>query len=233
MKITYSNEVLDAYSGQINCEAGIFVDGEIVGVAQYVLYDDELTISDIFVRPEFRRQGFGSRLMKYIQRENPDYHYKPSLKTELGAKFVHKELGLDEGMSDILKGKSHEEAWAQLPWQVKDFWEKLKKDFPTYNDLRTPPISKIFESAQIQGMSQEEVQRAEEAYNILVEKLQKGEQIDEGMLGSIVGGGLGLLTGPAIGKAICSVLGIKEEGPLGKLLTSRLVTTAMGIALGK
>lgn len=130
MKITYSNEVLDAYSGQINCEAGIFVDGEIVGVAQYILYDNELTISDIFVRPEFRRQGFGSRLMKYIQQENPDYHYKPSLKTELGAKFVHKEIGLDEGMIDILKGKSHEEAWAQLPWKVKDFWKKLKQDFP-------------------------------------------------------------------------------------------------------
>ena len=62
---------------------------------------------------------------------------------------------------------------------------------------------------------------------------KKGEQIDEGILGSIAGGGLGLLAGPAIGKAICSVLGIKEEGPLGKLLTSRLVTTAMGIALGK
>lgn len=130
MKITYSNEVLDAYSGQINCEAGIFVDGEIVGVAQYVLYDDELTISDIFVRPEFRRQGFGSRLMKYIQKENPDYHYKPSLKTELGAKFVHKEIGLQEGISDILKGKGHEEAWAQLPWKVREFWKKLKEDFP-------------------------------------------------------------------------------------------------------
>lgn len=107
------------------------------------------------------------------------------------------------------------------------------KDFPTYKDLQTPPTSKIFESAQIQGLTQEQIQNAENAYNILVEKLQKGEQIDEGILGAIAGGGLGLLTGPAIGKAICSVLGIKEEGPLGKLLTSRLVTTAMGIALGK
>ena len=106
------------------------------------------------------------------------------------------------------------------------------KDFPTYKDLQTP-TSKIFESAQIQGMTQEQIQNAENAYDILVEKLQKGEQIDEGILGATVGGGLGLLAGPAIGKAICSVLGIKEEGPLGKLLTSRLVTTAMGIALGK
>jgi len=139
MKITYENEVLDAYSGQINCEAGIFVDGEIVGVAQYVLYDDELTISDIFVRPEFRRQGFGSRLMKYIKQQNPDHHYKPSMKTELGAKFVHKELGLDEGLSDILKGKDPKESWANLPYIVRDFYEKLKKEFPNAKFLWQAP----------------------------------------------------------------------------------------------
>jgi uncharacterized protein YcfJ len=67
----------------------------------------------------------------------------------------------------------------------------------------------------------------------LVEKLQKGEQIEEGFLGGLLGGSVGFLVGPAIGKAICAVMGIKEDGPLGKLLTSRLVTTAMGVALGK
>jgi len=107
------------------------------------------------------------------------------------------------------------------------------KQFPTYNDLKYSKSSAIFESELIKDLSPQQIQDAENAYNILVEKLQKGEPIDEGILGTIVGGGLGLLAGPAIGKAICSVLGIKEEGPLGKLLTSRLVTTAMGIALGK
>jgi len=138
MKITYSNEVLNAYSGQINCEAGIFVDGEIVGVAQYVLYDDELTISDIFVRPAFRRQGFGSRLMKYIQQENPDYHYKPSLKTELGAKFVHKEIGLDEGMSDILKESLKDVLKPKDPQSIMSHFKQkynfnvLQTEFLTY-----------------------------------------------------------------------------------------------------
>lgn len=107
------------------------------------------------------------------------------------------------------------------------------KEFPTYLDLKNSQESKIFEAEQVKDMSIEQIKEAEKAYNILVEKLQKGEPIDEGVFGSIVGGGLGLLAGPAIGKAICSVLGIKEDGPLGKLLTSRLVTTAMGVALGK
>ena len=107
------------------------------------------------------------------------------------------------------------------------------KEFPTYLDLKYAKGSKIFEAEQIKGMSPEQLQEAEKAYNLLVEKLQKGEEIDEGIFGAIIGGGLGMLAGPAIGKAICSVLGIKEDGPLGKLFTSRLVTTAMGVALGK
>jgi 2'-5' RNA ligase/predicted GNAT family acetyltransferase len=94
-KITYTNEVVGSYSSQTNCEAGIYVDGEIAGIVQYVLYDEELTISYIFVRPEYRRQGYGSRLMKFIQQENPDYKYKPSMMTDDGADFNHKNLSLE------------------------------------------------------------------------------------------------------------------------------------------
>ena len=96
-KITYTNEALNHYSGQTNCEAGIYVDGDIAGLVQYVLYDGELSVSYIFVRPEFRRQGYGSRLMKYIQQENPDYKYKFSMKTDDGAVFNHKDISLTEG----------------------------------------------------------------------------------------------------------------------------------------
>lgn len=109
----------------------------------------------------------------------------------------------------------------------------MKKEFPTYLDLKYSKGSAIFEAEQVKGLTPEQIQEAENAYNILVEKLQNGEPIDEGFLGALIGGGIGLLAGPAIGKAICAVLGIKEDGPLGKLLTSRLVTTAMGVALGK
>jgi len=101
-KITYTNEVVDAYSGQLNCEAGIYIDGDIVGVVEYVLYEKELTVSDIFIRPEFRRKGYASRLMKYIQQENPNYIYRPSLKTPEGAAFVHKNLSLTENKAQYV-----------------------------------------------------------------------------------------------------------------------------------
>ena len=107
------------------------------------------------------------------------------------------------------------------------------KEFPTYYDLTYGETSKIFEAKEIQNLNPEEIQEAEKFYYTLIEKLKKGEEIDEGFLGALAGGAVGALIGPAIGKAICRVLGIEEKGHLGKLLTSRLVTTALGIALGK
>lgn len=103
----------------------------------------------------------------------------------------------------------------------------------TYYDMKYASTSKIFEAEQIKGLTPDQIQEGEKLYNTLVEKLEKGENIDEGLLGAIVGGAAGALVGPAIGKAICRVLGIEENGTLGKLMTSRLVTTALGIALGK
>lgn len=106
----------------------------------------------------------------------------------------------------------------------------MNENFPTYKDLKG---SAIFESEQIKGMSIEQIKEGEQAYAIFLEKLEKGEEIDEGVFGAIIGGAAGALIGPAIGKAMCKALGVDEKGNFGKLLTSRLVTTAIGIALGK
>lgn len=79
--------VTDSYSNQINCEALVYLDNKYAGKVDYVLYDKELTVSWIFIEPKYRRMGLGKELMKYIIKNNPKYKYKPSLKTDLGAKF--------------------------------------------------------------------------------------------------------------------------------------------------
>jgi len=103
----------------------------------------------------------------------------------------------------------------------------------TYYELKNINSSKIFESKDTIGLSTPEILEGEKFYNTLIEKLQNGEEIEEGFFGSIAGGVTGALIGPAIGKAICKVLGVEENGPLGKLLTSRLVSIAIGASLGK
>ena len=109
------------------------------------------------------------------------------------------------------------------------------KEFPTFLELKYANTSNIFEVEQMLDIkpTPDQLYEAEKLYYKVVEKLENGEELDEGFWGALAGGTIGALAGPAIGNAICSVLGIEKNGTLGKLLTSRLVTTAMGIALGK
>jgi len=110
---------------------------------------------------------------------------------------------------------------------------KDKETLPTYLDVKRAENSKIFEAAEVQGSTDEQLLEAEKAYEEIVRRLETGEEIDEGLLGGLAGGAVGALAGPAIGRAICKVLGIDPKGNLGRLLTSRLVTTALGFAIGK
>jgi len=74
----------------------------------------------------------------------------------------------------------------------------------------------------------------EEEINAIEELLFNGEsnELNEGVLGSVLGGLGGLAFGKSIGKIIARVLGIKENSPLYNVLTSRLVGTAIGAAIG-
>jgi hypothetical protein len=56
--------------------------------------------------------------------------------------------------------------------------------------------------------------------------------MDEGLFSALLGGVAGATIGPAIMKAVCKILGIDQNGTLGKLLTSSLVMGALGAELG-
>lgn len=100
-KITFQHEHLDHYDGQDNYELGIYEDGEVIGYVSYVIYGGEITISDVVVRPDRRREGFGSMLIKKMKQLHPESTYKPSLKTDLGVKFIHKDVELNEQVNRI------------------------------------------------------------------------------------------------------------------------------------
>lgn len=73
-------------------------------------------------------------------------------------------------------------------------------------------------------------------YDQLIDKLNEARQagltLEEGLLGAITGGLLGATVGPSVMKALCKILGVDERGQFGSLLTSRMVTTALGAAMG-
>ena len=73
-------------------------------------------------------------------------------------------------------------------------------------------------------------------YDDIINRLQEMKEnntpINEGILTGILGGVAGATIGPAIMKAICNALGVSTEGKMGKLLTSKIVLTAIGAKIG-
>ena len=70
-----------------------------------------------------------------------------------------------------------------------------------------------------------------EAAEVIAEKIKNGEEVDEGLFGSLVGGVVGASIGPMIGRAICKALGI-TTGILYDLLNSRAFTSAVAAYIG-
>jgi len=101
----------------------------------------------------------------------------------------------------------------------------------TFKEFKEKPI---FESHQIEDLSESEVLEAERIYQELSDYIRENgiENLDEGILGKIIGGVAGFIIGPAIGKIIANALGI-EKGILFDMFTSRLVSAALGSAIGK
>ena len=75
-----------------------------------------------------------------------------------------------------------------------------------------------------------------QAYDDLIKYLQNSKEngvpLTEGIIGGLFGGIAGFTAGPMIMKAVCNTLGIDLKGPLGSLMTSRLIITACCAKLG-
>lgn len=84
--------------------------------------------------------------------------------------------------------------------------------------------------------TQEQQITEEMQYDEVIKKLQEAKEngmpIEEGILGALTGGIVGMTMGPKIMKGICKILGIDERGQFGSLLTSRMITTALGTYMG-
>jgi len=139
----------------------------------------------------------------------------------------------DYEWSKIEQEHPHEELVLQRRENYNRLGNNESETLPTFYDIKYAQSSKVFEAEEVMGSTPDQLQEAEKIYYEIIEKLENGEEIDEGLLGGLVGGAVGALAGPSIMKAVCKVLGIDQKGNLGKLLTSRLITAAMGYILAK
>ena len=75
-----------------------------------------------------------------------------------------------------------------------------------------------------------------QVYDDIIKSLQESKEqrkpIEEGLFTGLFAGAAAFAVGPTIMKAVANVLGIDLKGPLGSLMTSRLILTAVGAKLG-
>jgi hypothetical protein len=105
----------------------------------------------------------------------------------------------------------------------------------TFKEFKSKPDSTpVFESHVISELNEMEILEAERIYHELSEYVEKNtfDNLDEGILGKIIGGAAGFIIGPAVGKVIAKALGV-EKGILYDMFTSRLVSAALGASLAK
>ena len=99
----------------------------------------------------------------------------------------------------------------------------------------------LFEGIDLRGQSLNDINKCKQLYEELINAGKKADflnegldsELDEGLFTALIGGTAGALIGPTIAKALCRILGVNECGTLGKLLTSPLVTAAIGAELAK
>ena len=73
-------------------------------------------------------------------------------------------------------------------------------------------------------------------YNDVISRLEdakeNGTPIEEGLFTALFAGTAAVAIGPSVMKAVCECVGIDQKGPLGTLMTSKLVLGAMAAKLG-
>lgn len=98
----------------------------------------------------------------------------------------------------------------------------------TFNEA----IIEVYEGIDISHLNESEVIELKKVYLELDEILAKDgiEAIEKKLSEGFLGGALGFIFGPAIGKIVANALGV-EKGILFDMLTSRLVSSALGDAI--
>lgn len=87
--IEIRDEVIDVYGEEFYKEMALIVDDKIVGCIQYTAYDDKPYIQMIKVAEDERRKGYGTKLIKALQKEYPNSEINFGMTTDDGTKLVN------------------------------------------------------------------------------------------------------------------------------------------------
>lgn len=70
-KLTFLDTVTDHYSGQTNCTLSVQSNADVVAKIEYVIYQDEISVSMISVPESERRKGYATQALVHLQSLHP------------------------------------------------------------------------------------------------------------------------------------------------------------------
>lgn len=123
--IEIRDEVIDVYGEEFYKEMTLIVDDKIVGCIQYTVYDDKPYIQMIKVAEDERRKGYGTKLIKALQKEYPNSEIDFGMTTDDGTKLVNS-LPFDVNVN-IEYDKKVKQAKKLKKWldEFKEFTDKV------------------------------------------------------------------------------------------------------------
>ena len=114
-KLKFRDESVGYHSGQTDMRLSALIDGDVVGVIDYSIYNDEVSIKFIEVNKDYRRQGIGKDLILRLQSLFPKTEINWGMLTGEGAnlfKAVKSKLYVDRAR--IRKIESLRKEYAML-----------------------------------------------------------------------------------------------------------------------
>lgn len=123
--IEIRDEVIDVHGEEFYKEMALIVDDKIVGCIQYTVYDDKPYIQMIKVAEDERRKGYGTKLIKALQKEYPNSEIDFGMTTDDGTKLVNS-LPFDTKVN-IEYDKKVKQAKKLKKWldEFKEFTDKV------------------------------------------------------------------------------------------------------------
>ena len=120
-KIEILDESVDAHDGQIDMRLQAVLDDLTVGTISYSIYQDVPHIGNMEVLEQYRRQGIGTRMIRYLQEQFPDTEIEWGMTTEDGTAFHDAVTYSVENEDYTVRQKRVEEIDRQLEQNEKDW----------------------------------------------------------------------------------------------------------------
>ena len=144
----FKDSMLGHHNGQSDMRLSLIQDGDEVGYIDYVIYDDEISISMIEVPKDQRRKGYARELLKKLQAEYPDTEIQWGMMTDDGAKLrsqttyevpdeevITKQEKLQRITQKIERLKQFAEKYGNLKNKTDSQYQKFMKVIEPWNEL--------------------------------------------------------------------------------------------------